>query len=226
VDYGPSSTDRRHVFNAVYQYQIPAGKGHRFSTGNFVDRVIGGWYTSGIVTAFTGTPLTVSEGNNTWGAGLLGLPANTAAIPLGPLPETSASVSGYNTSCTTAGTNAILAGGSGKNIFANPCTALADFGYLNISTATRTGRGDPMYGLPFWNFDMSFGKKTPLTNGDRPLVLTFTGDLFNAFNHPNFSTPSPSLTNPASFGVISGTVTPPNRTVGARWIEFGMRLDF
>jgi hypothetical protein len=49
------------------------------------------------------------------------------------------------------------------------------------------------------------------------------------FNHQNFANPGTTgltLTNPAAFGVITGTATPANRTNAARWIEFGLRVEF
>jgi hypothetical protein len=53
--------------------------------------------------------------------------------------------------------------------------------------------------------------------------LTFTADFFN---HDNFANPTPGYTSPATFGVITATHVPPNRTASSRWIELGLRLDF
>ena len=80
-----------------------------------------------------------------------------------------------------------------------------------------------MYGLPFWNFDMRVGKTTAITERFK---LGFSADFFNIFNHQNFANPSLSVTSPATFGVITSTFTPANRTNAARWIEMGLRLDF
>ncbi len=62
VQYGPSSYDRRNVFNMYYQYDLPAGKGHALHTGNFIDQIIGGWYTSGVFSAWTGLPVQSNRG--------------------------------------------------------------------------------------------------------------------------------------------------------------------
>src|SRR5439155_832356 len=67
VDYGPSAYDRTHVFNANYVYDLPAGRGHKLSGGRFLDRIIGGWYTSGVFTALSGVPLFVTESSQVWG---------------------------------------------------------------------------------------------------------------------------------------------------------------
>ena len=58
------------------------------------------------------------------------------------------------------------------------------------------------------------------------IAWRFSGDMFNIFNHHNFDNPSTSLQNPNAFGVITRTFIPSNRTNSARWIEFGLRLEF
>jgi hypothetical protein len=231
VDYGPSSYDRRHIFNAHYYYDLPAGHGHKLSGGPIVNGIIGGWYASGIVTAYSGVPLIVTQGNNAFGADVNGFAYNTPAI-LTSTPST-ASAKSYNSSCKAAGANAIGAGGSGMNIFADPCAVFNSARYVNLSSDTRTGRANPFYGLPFWNFDMSFGKSTKITER---VSVRLSADMFNVFNHPNFANPytvaNPaaqsglSLQNPNAFGVITSTFIPANRTNSARWVQFGLRLEF
>jgi hypothetical protein len=221
VDYGPSRFDLRHTFNAYYVYELPAGHGHRLSGGKIVDQILGGWYASGIVTARTGFPLVVTQGTNSFGADVAGFAQNTIAIPTASLSGSSTNL--FNSSCTAEGANAAIKGGSGMNIFADPCAAFNSFRYVNISSDTRTGKANPLYGQPFWNFDMSFGKSTKITE---KVKLHFSGDLFNVFNHHDYNDPAPSLQNPNAFGVITSSFIPANRTNSARWIEFGMRLEF
>lgn len=232
VDYGPSSYDRRHVINAYYQYDIPAGKGHWFHGGSVIDQIIGGWYTSGIISAWTGLPLHVTESNQVWGGGTSVVGASDFMIPNGALPNTGVN---HNVSATTTCNNAVnpspakvgtsLGGATGTNmdIFTDPGAAYCGFSYVPLAAAGRTGAANPMYGLPFWNFDMRFGKTTAIRERWK---LGFSADFFNIFNHQNFDNPSLSYTSPATFGVISSTYTPPNRTNAARWIELGLRLDF
>jgi hypothetical protein len=230
VQYGPSSYDRRHVVNAYYQYDLPAGKGHRFHTGNFVDSIIGGWYTSGIFSAWSGVPVKVTEGSQVWGGGTSIIGATDYMVPTGSLPSTGLNHNVSNaTTCSdslfngTVGTNVGGASGTNLNIFSNPGAAFCDFNYVQLSSSGRTGSANPMYGLPFWNFDMRLGKTTSIKERYK---LGFSADFFNIFNHENFANPTTSFTSPATFGVITATYTPPNRTNSARWIEMGLRLDF
>ena len=230
VGYGPSAYDRRNVVNAYYQYDLPAGTGHAFHTGNFVDKIIGGWYTSGIFTAWTGLPVYVTEGSQVWGGGTSLTGTSDYMVPVNGLPSTGVN---HNVSNTTTCSNSYFNGtvgsstggstGTNLDIFSNPGAALCDFNYVQLSSNGRTGRANPMTGLPFWNFDMRFGKST---NIKEHLKLGFSADFFNIFNHENFANPTINVTSPATFGVITSTYTPPNRTNSARWIEMGLRLDF
>jgi hypothetical protein len=230
VQYGASSFDRRNVINAYYQYDLPAGKGHRFHTGNFVDYAIGGWYTSGIFSAWTGLPVRVLEGSQVWGGGNSSIGANEYMVPSGPLPSTGVYHNvANNTTCSnnvftgTVGANVGGASGTNLDLFSNPGAAYCDFNYVQLSSTGRTGSGDPMYGLPFWNWDMRVGKATKI---HEKWNVGFSADFFNIFNHENFANPTTSFSSPATFGVITATYTPPNRTNAGRWIEMGLRLDF
>jgi len=230
VGYGPSAYDRRNVINAYYQYDLPAGKGHAFHTGNFIDQIIGGWYTSGIFTAWTGLPVYVTEGSQVWGGGTSLTGTADYMVPINGLPSTGVN---HNVSNTTTCSNSYFNGavgssvggatGTNLDIFSNPGAALCDFNYVQLSSDGRTGRANPMTGLPFWNIDMRFGKTTAIKERWK---LGFSADFFNIFNHENFANPTINITSPATFGVITGTYTPPNRTNSARWIEMGLRLDF
>ena len=230
VQYGPSSYDRRHVVNAYYQYDLPAGPGHKFHTGNVLDRVLGGWYTSGIFSAWTGLPVKVTESSQVWGGGTSVIGATDYMIPVNGMPATGVNHHVSNTTtCSDSIFNGVVganvggANGTNLNLFTNPGAALCDFGYVQLSTSGRTGSANPMYGIPFWNLDMRLGKSTTI---HERVKLGFSADFFNIFNHQNFANPSLNIGSPAAFGVITATYTPPNRTNAARWIEMGLRLDF
>jgi hypothetical protein len=125
IDYGPSRFDLRHTFNAFYLYELPAGHGNRLTGGKIVDQIIGGWYSSGIVTARSGFPLIVTQGTNSFGADEAGFAQNTAAIPTASLSASSTNT--FNSSCKAEGANAANPGGSGMNVFADPCAAYNSF---------------------------------------------------------------------------------------------------
>lgn len=226
VQYGPSSYDRRHVVNILYQYDLPAGQGHWLHGNSLVDHIIGGWYTSGIFSAYSGVPLHVLEGNNVWGGGTSIIGSNDYLIPTGALPATGVNSGVSSATCTNSIANTAVAtsvSGTGLDIFSNPAAAYCGFRYIELSTDGRTGSGNPIYGLPFWNLDLRVGKTTNITE---KMKLGYSADFFNIFNHQNFANPSLTYTSPSTFGVITSTFTPANRTNAARWIEMGLRLDF
>jgi len=230
VQYGPSSYDRRSVVNATFQYNLPAGAGHALHGNSVVNGIVGGWYTSGIFSAWTGLPTKVSESSQVWGGGTSTIGATDYMVPTGPLPSAGLNHHVSNaTTCSDAFYNGVVASGVGGssgtnlNLFSNPGAAYCDFRYVLLSQDGRTGSANPFYGLPFWNLDFRVGKDTTIKERWR---LGFSADFFNIFNHENFATPSPSFSSPTTFGDITGTYTPPNRTNSARWIEMGLRLDF
>ncbi len=217
IDYGPSFFDHRHVVTANWVYELPFGRGTRFRTGNHpLNKVIGGWYFSGIFKAASGLPLTVAESNQAWGGGdTLGLVVS-GAIPINK-PDFGNSVhSGVPGSGGVGIDGNPATGGSGLNIFADPQAVLADFRPIQVSKDGRSARG-VLRGFPYWNFDLSLAKRTLVTER---VGFLFSADFLNAFNHVVFNDPTLSMQDPASFGVISSQANNP------RAIQFGLRLEF
>lgn len=224
--YGPSLFDRTHVFNAIFNYDLPAGHGHKFSfSNNILDKFIAGWYVSGVFRAASGPPLTVVNGD--LGGGFFG---NT----LNAIPTVAVSTLGSGTHggvCSSGGFGSAGDGpnctgaptGTGLNLFANPAAVAADFRAVNISTDGRDGTGNPIRGLGLWNLDSRLGK---VTSFHERFKIEFSADFFNIFNHVNFFQPGLNLQNPANFGVISQELIPADRTQGSRWIQLGLRVSF
>jgi hypothetical protein len=219
TEYGPSGFDRTHVFNALYVYAIPLGKGHKLSGGKFLERFLGGWNTSGILTALSGVPLFVTESSQVWGDDAI-LGAATGMIPTAQLSTGLRSGVAPATGIASAGGGA---NGTGLNLFSDPVAAYNSFRPILLATDTRSGRANPFRGLGFKNFDMSVSKDTTITER---LKGRISFDFFNLFNHPNFRDPTLNYQTQGSFGVVTSSFIPPNRTNGARWIQIGLRLDF
>jgi outer membrane receptor protein involved in Fe transport len=60
---GPSDFDVRHRLVANFVVDVPVGGGRRYDLGSAANAVLGGWTVSGIYTARTGKPYTVTQGN-------------------------------------------------------------------------------------------------------------------------------------------------------------------
>jgi hypothetical protein len=213
-DYGPSLFDRRHIVNGYFNYELPFGKGKSFSTGNWMDRVIGGWRFSGSFVATSGLPYEFVQGTGQeFGqAFLFGNPTGLLQTSGEPFKvKRNEGVLGSNNIGTNAG-----GAGSGINAFGNPEQVYKNFRRVNLATDTRHGRG-LLRGFSRWNVDLSLGKRIAITE---QVNLAFTADFTNAFNQVQLSDPGFNFTNPRGFGVVSGQYNRP------RFIQMGLRFEF
>jgi len=222
IEYGPSFYDRTHAFNANFVYDLPFGKGRRFSVGNKLDRLVGGWYFSGIYHFESGQPLQVTQnlsGQTFGGTVIFGY--GTGAIPTGHV-----STGHFD---GVKGSGNIGTGGQGKNLFSDPEAAYNSFRAALLSEDGRAGRG-VLRGLSHWQLDWSVGKQTKLTER---VAFQLSFDFFNIFNHPNFLDPAPNLEDKTNFGAITTQIVPnPNGFPLAqtfyrpRAIQIGARIQF
>jgi hypothetical protein len=224
AEYGPSTFDINHLFNTTWLYDLPFGRSpHLRSSFRPLNKVIEGWYLSGIFTAQSGDPLTVTESAFVWGG------SRFLGFNSGALPTVDPNTFGNTVNSGVAGSNNIgvtgnpATGGSGLNLFGDPAAVYNSFRRVNISTDGRAGRANPLRGLPRWNLDTSLGKKTNITER---VNATFSADFFNVFNKVDFANPTLDLTAPTRFGVISTQFVPANRTSGSRWIQLSFRVEF
>jgi hypothetical protein len=73
-------------------------------------------------------------------------------------------------------------------------------------------------GPPQNNFDLALIKRINLSVLGEASNLEFRAEFFNAFNHPQFSTPNQNVSS-ATFGVITST------SVNPRIIQFALKLN-
>jgi len=218
AEYGPSDFDLTHMFNGRWFYELP----FRMSSGA-LRRVVGGWYVSGVFTVRSGAPLIVQEGVQVWGGGFTSVSAS-GAIPTVDPSSFGNSVRRGVTGSGGIGTNSNPAlRGTGLNLFADPEAVFNSFRPVLISQDGRTGRSNPVRGIPFWNLDFSVGKRTNIN--ERASVVV-AADLFNTLNNVNFADPALSLTNRGAFGVITSQFVPPDRISGSRAIQLSLRVEF
>jgi hypothetical protein len=213
-DYGDCFFDLRHNIQTYGSYDIPLPK------WNHLTRVTQGWSASYIFGWHSGFPLFITESGDIFGdAGF----SNEVVRAIGPAASTglNSGVAGSG-GVGTAGNPS--AGGTGLNLFANPQAVYDSLRAFLISQDTRSERG-AFRGLGYWNLDTSIAKKTKITER---VSARFSADFFNMLNHPNFNTPTLSLSDPADFGVITSAVSPQgaDTNVGPRRIQFGLRIEF
>jgi hypothetical protein len=213
LDRGFSLWDRRHTLNAWWLYELPLGRGRAFSPESAaVDKILGGWYVSGIHTRASGLPRCVGGGGN-FGAFLGG----ACARPIGAVNTGGKDVHSVVAGSGGIGTNGDPAtGGSGLSLFSNPEAVFDQFRRPLLSVDGRSGN-EGLRGLSRWDVDIQLGKKTSVTEDVR---IVFSLDFFNIFNHVEFNNPSLSLNNPRGFGVLT------SQFGGPRTIQFGFRIEF
>jgi hypothetical protein len=85
---------------------------------------------------------------------------------------------------------------------------LGTFGNCPVGVARGPG---------YWNIDAVLSKRFDLGG---PRYGEFRVEAFNLFNHPSFGAPGRSFDVPASFGVITNTVSSP------RVVELGVKFYF
>ncbi|MCS7316155.1 MAG: hypothetical protein NZ554_11810, partial [Bryobacteraceae bacterium] len=220
AEYGPSVFDFTHMLAGHWLNELPLRSSHRV-----VDRLVGGWPLSGIISARSGDPLTVTQGSPAWGGSLF-LGFTSDAIPTCHPKEFGNTVRRNVPGSGGVGTTGDpVTGGSGLNLFADPEGVFKSFRRVLVSQDRRSSRANPLRGLPRWNPDDSLGKRIRLVECAEARI---SFDFFNVFNKVDFVNPTLDLNNPRAFGfgVLSTQFTPPNRSAGSRSIQAGFRVEF
>jgi hypothetical protein len=193
---GPATFDRPQRLSFVFNHDLP----NAFQSG-IGKAVLNDWSINGFLVAQSGTPLTVT--NRDSGRGLGGSSISTNATNL--FSNVNAGVPLVNSAVNGRSTKQNL------DQYINP----AAFTRAPVGTFGNSGRG-MFRGPGQYNLDFSLFKDIRITERYN---LQFRSEMFNLFNHANFSDPTTDLDNP-NFGVIRGT------TVNARLIQFALKLSF
>jgi len=223
-----SQLDTPQSLVASFFYELPLGHGKRYmNEGGMKDRLVGGWYVSGILSYHSGTPTEV-YGNCQGTAGdvlfggcnVTGAGARVNIVPGVRQTNSSnfnpTSIPFWNPAAFTPATNCATS------------TTTCTFGNEPRSLATARGFAGK-------NEDFTIGKKTHLI-GEKAMI-DFQASFFNMFNRHIYSTPSnvfgPSLQTPfiaagqkgcsgplaCGFGALTGSS-------GPRVIQFGLKISY
>lgn len=202
--YGPAFGDRRHVISAYGIYDLPFGRGHRF-TGGPLRRVVDDWHLANVITYASGLPVFINSSGEPFGA----FSGNESVPAVGAVHADT----GVHT----------MPDGS-LNLFANPAAVLSQFRPFLISQDTGNSAG-AIRGLGRFTWDMSLSKGIAVTER---LKVKLGFDFFNVLNHPLFRDPFPDILSPNNFGTI--TSQPGDPTQGDYWtprrIQASLRIEF
>lgn len=192
LNWGDSAFDARQRLVVSYDYTIPMPSS--VTSNGWADRALGGWRISGITTAQTGFPVTVTNPNFT------SLTCN--AFSFFSCPD-NLEYTGQALDITDPRSNA-------NAQYFNPAAfttpALGTFGNV---------RRNSFHGPGLWNTDLALYKDTHITER---MTLQLRMDAQNAFNHVQFSNPDGNF-NSSSFGDITSTFEGPRiLQLGARFM--------
>jgi hypothetical protein len=192
-EYGPSPLDATHNVSGSLVYELPLGRGHRFGKdwSRLTDIALGGWKISGLASAFSGNPLTITSNANYT---QIVNSADARANHLRPLHVTHRGVGNW------FGTDP-----SAQPCLANAQGAIIDNGLCAYSEQSATAFGSATPGSErgpgFENIDLSGFKAFHFTDSQS---LEFRADAFNAFNFASYNNPDTGV-NDANFGQINST---------------------
>jgi outer membrane receptor protein involved in Fe transport len=199
ADKGPSAFDVPQILSLSWVYQLPIGRGQRWSTSNkALDYVIGNWGFNGIATFTSGTPYTAGVGGEEDIAGVGGTEYNSFGSGSG----------GYERMDVV-----------GNPKLSNPTRAewfnTSAFVIPAAGTYGNVGR-DTLRSDPYRNFDLSLFRQFPITETKR---LEFRFEMFNAFNQVVYAPPDAAAVDP-TYGAVSSTANT------WRQMQFALKLYF
>ena len=269
ADRGYNNFDVRHTFNLSALYQLPFGKGKTHDFGGIGNALLGNWEIGGIINGRSGLPIEVGITRPdvviqcTVGPCALTIGGSATTVPTGFVAQLPGTING--SSPLPVGFTAVVntpGGGASRNVrrpnlisgvspYLNKDRNLlnpAAFAIPSPGTYGSLSR-NALRGPNFKQVDMVLNKRFRLTETAN---VEFRTEIFNIFNHANFSNPSATLNNSlptvTSAGVLSSGLQPGQaftqptaggtfgllkqtveRTVGLgtnRQIQFALRLNF
>ncbi len=159
-EYSLSSGDIRHRFAGSALYDLPFGRGQRFSIANpVVNAVAGNWQVNTIVTVRTGQPFTPALGVSSANTG----DARPNRIADGNLPSDQRSIQNWFDKTAFTTPPQYQFGNAGRNILFAPGAS---------------------------NVDFSLFKRVGLAKLREGSQLQVRAEAFNLFNHPQFGRPN------------------------------------
>jgi len=196
----PAGFDIPHNFVVNTTYELPIGKGKRFSSGNHaVDYIVGNWQVNGIITIRSGQRYSVTDQN--------GDPANTGNVGWAGYEQANLVGNPDSGSCTSGAAVHTQTCWFNTNAFQAP--ALGTFGNI---------RPDAFHAQRYWNADFSIFRGFPIMGEGRK--LEFRAEAFNLFNTVIWAAPNGDVSNSGGFGKVTDTAN------SARVLQFGLRFMF
>jgi hypothetical protein len=194
--WGPSSFDTPHILVINWIWQLPYHK-----TNGFVGTVLGGWQVTGVTQFQSGTPFSVTTGNDYAGIGFSqNQPWQVSGSPSYPRQFSTGGAPNYWLSPVDA---------SGNKIFTVPTAG-------TFANQTR----DLYYGAGFQNWNLGLFKTFKLNERNG---IVFRAEAFNWLNHPNWAGANGGAPNSNPTSSAFGTITTKD---SRRQIQLSLKYEF
>lgn len=223
---GRANFDITHAWKTNFVYALPFGKGEKFGTSNgILDRVIGGWKVSSVVTLQSGAPFSILSGRGTLNRnGRSGLETATIGMSASQLKD-ALKLSFPSTIFGPVIFNPSFIGSNGRG--AGPdeltCAPLVTNGFCNPLPGFQGNLSKNEFNGPkFFNIDMSVLKNIAIREN---MSLQLRGDAFNAINHPTFFVGDQNI-NSSAFAQVGGVNGTISNGGGARVLQIGAEFIF
>jgi hypothetical protein len=230
LDKNRAAFDISHSFSANFIYNLPFGKGKWLgkNVNAWTDALIGGWQVQGLTRISSGGPINITTPRQTMGS----LAGTNAVIRNMTASEIQSHVGVFrrpegvfwldpNSGLFTINTTT-------KASTAVKCTPGQTTPCFDYPGAGQEGNL-PFFGIDapkFVNQDLSVIKKVPVPAVSENFNFEIRLEFFNAFNHPNFGSPSTDIDS-SSFGKLTATVdTVRGGGVTSRLIQWAIRINF
>lgn len=213
ADYGQSEYNQPLINTTSLVYELPFGRNRRFmNTGGILNQVLGQWQVSAVNQAQSGFPYQINYSPSTqnqvsgiaasYRGSNLYRPNRVPGVALNSIDKsksTGTSLQYINLAAVSLPPSLV------NGVLASP------FGNMS-----RDPGRSPIYN----NLNIAFNKRfdTPVET----LKVEFRGELYNAFNHTNFTTPGGGIGTSAN-GLTGGTIT---NTFDPRIAQFGLKVLF
>jgi len=189
--------DRTHVLQMGWVYELPVGRGKTFANSGPASYILGNWQVNGVISAYTGTPFSVSAPGAALNAPSNSQNADQLKSDVVRLGGVGPGTNYYDPTAFAAATTPGRFGSTGRNILRSPGT---------------------------FNTDLSVFREFLFRERMR---LSFRAEFFNLPNTSHFgSTGENGGSGMASTDVTNPNFLRITSSYGERQIRFGLRLAF
>jgi hypothetical protein len=188
--------DRTHNFETYWVYALPFGHGQHWAQHGVASALAGGWTLSGVLSALSGTPFTITDS----GAGTTNVnaPGNQQTVNIvAPIKITKGQPDENPSQCALGN---------------DSCSYFDISSFARVTTPATFGNAgrDIIRGPGYFNIDASLYRDFKIWER---LTFELEADAFSVTNTPHFANPTSDI-NSGNFGKVTGTLAVANASLG------------